>query len=147
VNAIPSEAWMEVDLRSADAEALAVLGAKIQAAVDAGVAEENRRWKSTLRVTVTKELVGDRPAGSIAPTTPIVRTVQAAGQALLGVNVPLSEGSTDANLPLSLNIPAVTIGGGGEGDDAHATSESFNTADSWKGTQNAVLVTIALSQR
>ena len=47
VNAIPSEAWMEVDMRSAEPAALAALDAKIQAAADAGVAEENRRWKST----------------------------------------------------------------------------------------------------
>jgi tripeptide aminopeptidase len=147
VNAIPSESWMEVDVRSADPEALAAVDAKIQAAVDGGVVEENRRWKSSARVTVTKELVGDRPAGSISASAPIVQTVQAAGQALLGTNIPLSEGSTDANLPLSLNIPAVTIGGGGDGEDAHATTESFNATDSWKGTQNAVLVTIALAQK
>jgi di/tripeptidase len=138
---------MEIDVRSSDPEALAAVDSRIQAAVDAGVAEENRRWSSTARVTATKELVGDRPAGSLAPNSAIVQTVQAVGQALLGTSIPLSEGSTDANLPLSLNIPAVAIGGGGEGDDVHATTESFNTADSWKGTQNAVLVTIALAQK
>ena len=147
VNAIPAEAWMEIDVRSADPEALAAVDARIQAAVDAGVAEENRRWSSTARVTATKELVGDRPAGSLTLNSAIVQTVQAVGHALLGTSIPLSEGSTDANLPLSLNIPAVAIGGGGEGADVHATSESFETADSWKGTQNAVLVTIALAQK
>ena len=101
----------------------------------------------TVRSDDTWHLSGDRPAGSLAPNSAIVQTVQAVGQALLGTSIPLSEGSTDANLPLSLNIPAVAIGGGGEGDDVHATTESFNTADSWKGTQNAVLVTIALAQK
>jgi hypothetical protein len=47
---------------------------------------------------------------------------------------------------MSLNIPAVTIGGGGDGDDAHVAAESFNAEDSWKGTVNAVLVTIALAR-
>jgi acetylornithine deacetylase/succinyl-diaminopimelate desuccinylase-like protein len=145
VNAIPAEAWMEVDIRSSDPASLAAVDAKIQAAVEGGAAEENRRARSGARVTIAKELLGDRPAGSIPVTAPIVETTQAAGQALLGVNIPLSEGSTDANLPLSLNIPAVTIGGGGEGSDAHAQTESFTAGDSWKGTQNAILVTIALA--
>jgi acetylornithine deacetylase/succinyl-diaminopimelate desuccinylase-like protein len=147
VNAIPAEAWMEVDLRSSDPSTLASLDARIQAAVDAGVAEENRRWKSEGKISVTKELVGDRPAGSISTGSPIVQTVQAAARAVLGVAVPFSEGSTDANFPLSLNIPAVAIGGGGDGDDAHVTAESFNAEDSWKGTVNAVLVTVALAQK
>jgi tripeptide aminopeptidase len=147
VNSIPAEAWMEVDLRSSDPSTLAVLDAKVQAAVDAGVVEENRRWKSAGKITVTKELVGDRPAGSISITSPIVQTVQAAGRAVLGTPVPFSEGSTDANFPISLNIPAVAIGGGGDGNDAHVLGESFNAEDSWKGTVNAVLITIALAQK
>ncbi len=57
---------MEVDMRSSDPAALAALDAQIQAAVDAGVADENRRWKSKARITVTRELVGDRPAGTVA---------------------------------------------------------------------------------
>lgn len=146
VNAIPSEAWMEVDMRSSDAAQLAAVDAKVQAAIDAAVAEENRRWKSTSRVTVTRELVGDRPAGTLPPTAPIVQAVQAVGQALFGTPTMLGEGSTDANLPLSLNIPAVAIGGGGDGADAHATTESWTATDSWKGTQNAVLVTVVLAQ-
>jgi hypothetical protein len=47
---------------------------------------------------------------------------------------------------MSLHIPAITIGGGGRGVDAHALTEAFDTTDSWKGTENAVLLTIALAQ-
>jgi tripeptide aminopeptidase len=97
-------------------------------------------------VTVKKELVGDRPAGSTPDGSPIVRTAQAVGQAL-GVALALAEGSTDANIPMSMKIPAITIGAGGRGSDAHALTESFDTADSWKGTQNAVLLAIALAQK
>lgn len=153
VNAVPSEAWLEIDLRSESAASLAALDDKVQAALEAAAADENRRasahagGRATARVIVTKELVGDRPAGSISPSSPIVRTVQAVSQALFGTGVPLSRGSTDANLPISLNIPAVTIGGGGEGSDAHAVTEIFDSAESWKGTENALLVTIALAQR
>jgi hypothetical protein len=47
---------------------------------------------------------------------------------------------------MSLKIPAITIGGGGRSFDSHAPSEAFDATDSWKGTQNAVLLTIALAQ-
>ena len=64
----------------------------------------------------------------------------------LGFPVTLDEGSTDANFPMSLGIPAITIDGGGRGRGAHALDESFDTTDSWMGTQRALLLTIALAQ-
>lgn len=146
VNAIPAEAWMELDLRSADAAQLAELDGKVQGIIDAALAEENRRWRSGARLTVTKQLIGDRPAGTLPASAPIVQTVQAVARAVLGTSVPLSEGSSDANLPLSLGIPAVTIGGGGQGEDAHAPTEWWDPTDSWKGTQNALLVAVALAK-
>ena len=145
VNAIPFEAWMEVDLRSSAPAALKALDAELHRAVDEAVVEENRRWGRPGMVTVEKTLVGDRPAGALADTAPIVQAVRDAGRAL-GLTVPLSEGSTDANLPISLGIPAVTIGGGGDGNDAHALTESFDTTDAWRGAQHALLVTITLAR-
>jgi acetylornithine deacetylase/succinyl-diaminopimelate desuccinylase-like protein len=143
VNAIPSEAWMEVDLRSSDASALASLDARIQAAIEAAVAEENARWGRAGVVTVTRDLVGDRPAGTAESA--MVQTAVEAAKAL-GLTAPLSEGSTDANLPISLGIPAVTIGGGGSGSNAHTVDESFETAEAWKGTQHALLITVGLAR-
>jgi tripeptide aminopeptidase len=145
VNAIAFDAWMEVDMRSPDPLALATLDARFQKAVDAAVAEENTRWGRPGVITVVKELVGDRPAGSVSEGAPIVQTALAVGR-VLNLRVGLGEGSTDANIPISLNIPAITIGGGGRGADAHALTESFDTTDAWKGTQNALLVTIALAR-
>ena len=77
---------------------------------------------------------------------PIVQTAWSVAAAL-GLSLILSEGSSDANIPLSLKIPAITIGAGGTGVDVHAVTESFDTTDAWKGTQNALLLTIALAQR
>jgi acetylornithine deacetylase/succinyl-diaminopimelate desuccinylase-like protein len=145
VNAIPFEAWMEVDMRSSDPDALASLDAKFHRAVDAAVAEENARWGTRQTVTVVNELVGDRSVGSTPATAPIVQTAQAVAREL-GLDAPLAEGSTDSNDPMSLKIPAITIGGGGRSFDSHAPSEAFDATDSWKGTQNAVLLTIALAQ-
>ena len=92
-----------------------------------------------------KELVGDRPAGSTPVDAPIVQVARAAASAL-GIGVSLGEGSTDANLPISLDIPAITVGAGGRGIGAHSLTESFDTTDSWRGTQNAVLLTLALAR-
>ena len=131
VNAIPSEAWMEVDLRSSDSAALAALDAKLRQAVDRAVVEENARWGRPGVITVVKELVGDRPAGSISQDAPIVATALATARAV-GLPSGISEGSTDANIAMSLNIPAITIGGGGRSMNAHAPNESFDGTDSWK---------------
>ena len=146
VNSIPSEGWMELDMRSSDPVSLAAVDANIQKAIDAAVAEENARWGKPGTITVAKELVGDRPAGSTPESSPIVRSALAAAT-VLGFTANLGEGSTDSNIPMSLKVPSITIGGGGRGRDAHALTESFDTTDAWMGTQHALLLTVALAQR
>jgi di/tripeptidase len=64
----------------------------------------------------------------------------------MGIVENLREGSTDANVPMNMNIPAITIGGGGSGSGVHTLNESFDTKDSWRGTQRAVLLAIALAR-
>ena len=144
VNSIPFEAWMEVDMRSADQASLTSLDAKFHRAVDDAVAAENARWNSRA-LTVDKQVVGNRPAGRAAATSPIVQAAASVTRAL-GFPVTMDEGSTDANYPQSLGIPAITIDGGGRGRGAHALDESFDTTDAWQGTQRALLLTIALAQ-
>jgi tripeptide aminopeptidase len=146
VNSIPFEGWMELDMRSSDPASLAAVDASIQKAIDAAVAEENARWGKAGTITVVKELVGDRPAGSTPESASIVKNGIAVAT-VLGFNANLGEGSTDSNLPMSLKIPAITIGGGGRGREAHALTESYDTTDSWMGTQYALLLTITLAQR
>jgi acetylornithine deacetylase/succinyl-diaminopimelate desuccinylase-like protein len=146
VNSIPFEGWMELDMRSSDTASLAAVDANIQKAIDAGVAEENARWGKPGTITVVKELVGDRPAGSTPESSAIVRTGLAAAT-VLGFNANLGEGSTDSNMPMSLHVPAITIGGGGRGRESHALTESFDMTDAWMGTQHALLLTVALVQR
>ena len=147
VNAIPTDAWMEVDLRSSSPAALRSLETKFQNAIDTAVRDENARGATPNAITVTRELIGDRPAGMTSLRSPIVRTALKAGRALGLTGLRLGEGSTDANIPISLGIPAITIGGGGTGVDAHAPTESFDATDAWQGTQHALLVTIALAQK
>jgi tripeptide aminopeptidase len=144
VNAIPYEAWAEVDMRSADPAALKSLDAKFHKAVDDAVADEHARWGSR-QLTVDKTLVGDRPAGRTQADAPIVIAAVSVTKAL-NLPVSLDEGSTDSNIPINMGIPAVTIDGGGRGRGAHALDESFDTTDSWQGTQRALLLAIALAQ-
>jgi acetylornithine deacetylase/succinyl-diaminopimelate desuccinylase-like protein len=146
VNAIPFEAWMEVDLRSSDAAALASLDSVFLKAIDQALADENSRWSQRGRLTMVKALVGERPAGRTSESAPIVQTVVSVTRAL-GLPIQLGEGSTDSNIPMSLGIPAVTISGGGRGAGAHAPDESFDSTGSWRGTQRALLVTLALIAR
>jgi tripeptide aminopeptidase len=145
INAIPSECWMEIDLRSSDPRALAALDASVLNAVDASVNEENQRSGSRRAITVVKQLVGDRPSGQTAATSPVVQTGLAAARAL-GIAISRMESSTDANVPIQLGIPAITIGAGGRGADAHTVAETFDTTDAWRGTQYVLLLTIALAR-
>jgi tripeptide aminopeptidase len=144
INAIPAEAWMEVDLRSADASQLRSLEQRFRQTIDDAVTQENARWSSQ-QLTVTLDVVGVRPAGRASPNAPIV---QAAASVQRALNLPMSyaEGSTDANYPLSLNIPALTVDTGGTGSGVHTLDEAFNTTDAWKGTQRALLLVLALAQ-
>ena len=144
VNAIPYEAWAEVDMRSADAAALKSLDAKFHKAVDDAVADENARWGSR-QLTADKALVGDRPAGRTPADAPIVVAAVSVTKAL-HFPVSLDEGSTDSNIPMNMGLPAVTIDVGGRGRGAHALDESFDATDSWQGSQRALLLTIALAQ-
>lgn len=145
VNAIPAEAWMEVDLRSSSAEELAALDAKVQRAVESGVRDENSRWRRPGVVTVTRALVGDRPASATSESAPIVQTARAVAREL-GLQPGSGESSSDSNLPMSLGVPAITIGAGGRATDSHSVTEQFDATDAWKGTQNAVLLTVALAR-
>jgi tripeptide aminopeptidase len=145
VNAIPFEAWMEVDMRSADPASLKAVDNKFNAAVKEAVEEENRRWNNRGPVTVAAELVGVRPAGQTPKDSPIVQTAMAVSRAMQIEEV-LHEGSTDSNVPMNLGIPAITISGGGVGTGAHSLNEAFDPRESWRGTERAVLLAVALAR-
>jgi len=145
VNAIPFEAWMEVDMRSADAASLKAVDTKFNNALKEAVAEENERWHNKGTITVAAELVGIRPPGQTPGDSPIVQTAISVSRAL-GLKEVLREGSTDSNVPMNMGIPAITISGGGIGKDAHALTESFDTTDSYIGTQRALLLAVALAR-
>ena len=145
VNSIPFEAWMEIDLRSIDSAALTALDANLHRALDTAVAEEHERWGRRKVLEVDRALVGNRPAGRGSESAPIVQAAVAATRAVK-LTVSLEEGSTDANYPISLGIPAVTIDGGGTGTGAHSLGETFETTNSWAGTARALILSLALAR-
>jgi acetylornithine deacetylase/succinyl-diaminopimelate desuccinylase-like protein len=145
VNAIPTNCWMEVDLRSSSSSALAALDTEFRKAVDDGVRDENTRWSRTGSVSAKVELIGDRTAGRTPETAPIVRTALSAARAL-GLTMPLLESSTDASVAVARGIPAIAIGAGGRGMQQHTTAETFDATDAWRGTQYAVLLVVALAR-
>jgi tripeptide aminopeptidase len=149
VNSIAGDADMEVDMRSESLENLDTAEVRIKRAIDAGVAAENARWPgSKAKITVKYDTIGIRPIGAKIQTeeSPIVRTALDAAKALGEARPQTGASSTDSNLPMSLGIPAITIGGGGTGSGAHSLDEKFeDTPDGYKGPQWALLIVAALA--
>lgn len=145
VNAIAAEARMAVDMRSNSTEELLKLEEKLLGLVKQAVVEENARW-NTDKMTVEIKLIGDRPAGIVEMDSPIVQATQRAVFAITrGKRATFAGASTDSNIAMSLGIPAVTIGGGGEGGNWHSRNEWYKPVDAWMGPQNALLTVLMLA--
>lgn len=143
VNSIARVAWMEVDLRSEGTAELARIDADLKLAVEAALEEENAFWSSDQRLTVEIQPIGARPVGKQQPHAPIVETALAANSAL-GIESTLISGSTDADIPVALGIPAIGLGGGGRWLGMHSLEESFDTTDSYLGTQRALVISLSI---
>jgi len=146
VNSISASASMDVDLRSESPAALDSLTSRFRAAVDGALAAENARWPaSATRLTVDVEDVGLRPAGGQPDSAPIVQTALAAARSL-GFTSKTGASSTDANIPMSLGLPAITIDGGGTSEGAHSLGEWYDDGTTgFLGPQWALLILMALA--
>jgi tripeptide aminopeptidase len=145
VNAIAAEARMAVDMRSNSEEELLKLEARLLELVKEAVADENARWKSD-KMSVEAKLIGDRPAGIVPMDSPIVQATQRTVAAVTkGPRPTFAGSSTDSNIAMSLGIPAVTIGGGGEGGNWHSRNEWYKPTNAWYGPQNALLTVLMLT--
>jgi acetylornithine deacetylase/succinyl-diaminopimelate desuccinylase-like protein len=144
VNAIAAEAVMELDLRSVGTPQLLDVEKAALTAIKDAAAEENARWGSD-GISVDIESVGDRPGGS-QPTDSLI--IQAAILAVraVGLEPVLAEpSSTDSNIPISLGIPAMTVGRGGANGDVHSIDEWFDPTDAYLGPQKNLLTLLALA--
>jgi len=123
VNSIPFEVSMDVDIRSESCAELKKVDGEFLKIVQDAVAEENRtRSTKEGSITADPKVIGERPCGETAMTAPIVRTAAAAISAF-GLTPAYFVSSTDANIPMSLGIPAITIGRGGPGGRTHSLDE------------------------
>lgn len=142
INSIPFESWAEVDIRSGDPEKIAAIDAALQQAVAQALTDENSNRRKGEELTVAVELAGDRPAAKGNQDSPLVQRAMAA-LTVLGIKPQLSISSTDANLPLSLGIPAVTMSRGGISGDAHSPAEWWQDKDAHLGAQAGLLTLLA----
>lgn len=143
VNAIPAEGWLEVDLRSTSGAVLERFDAELRAlARAAGDDENSRRATGTPPLSVTVDVIGDRPCGETDARHPLVLAAMQATR-LIGREPELTSASTDANVPISLGIPAIALGAGGRGGEAHTTGEWFDNTDGTLGIARALTVVAA----
>ena len=145
VNSIAADAQMLIDMRSNSQEELLKTEAKILPLIQDAVDEENARWKSDKPVTAEIRLVGDRPAGSQSPDHIIVQSAWLATQAIGEQPELTAASSTNANLPISIGVPAVTIGGGGVDGRNHSPDEWFDPANAWLGPQKIFVTILGLA--
>jgi len=146
MTAIAEKCILQVDLRSDDAGVLKEMDETVQNFVKVAIIEENKRATDTgIPVTVKTTKIGNRPAGSQPDDSPIVK-IAAMATAELGFTPILLEGasSTDANLPISLGIPALCLGAGGHSENAHSLNEWFDPTNAHFGPQRVLLVILAL---
>ncbi len=148
VNSIPESATASIDFRSTSAEQLLRLEVALRRAAEDAVEESNAlaaaaAAKSRGRLTLEIAKIGDRPAGALPADSPLLEALRAVDRHLT-LKTDLRLGSTDANLPLSLGIPALSLGAGGEGGGAHTQAEWFSAKDRDIGLKRVLLLTLAM---
>jgi acetylornithine deacetylase/succinyl-diaminopimelate desuccinylase-like protein len=143
VNAIPAEAWLEVDIRSEAAATLAEMEAMVRNAVEDAFALSNAaRKRATPALQLDIRVIGDRPTGEASIHTAVVRAARAATR-YLGDAPELVASSTDANIPIALGIPAIAIGVGGESGGTHTVEEWYANTAGPDGIERALLIVLA----
>ena len=142
INSIPFESWAEIDMRSGDQAKLDDIDAVLQSAVQEALAEENAARLEGPELTVDIERVGTRPAARNESNGDLVETA-AAVMRQFGLEPDLRNSSTDANLPISLGIPAVTMSRGGVSKNSHSPDESWRNDKGYLGIQIGLITLLA----
>ena len=147
VNTIPENATAAVEFRSTDVRQLVSLEVALHRAVEDAVESSNAvtstKEKPSNRLNFRIEKIGDRPAAELPSDSPLLETLRAVDRHLR-LHTDLRLGSTDANIPLSLGIPAVSLGAGGEGGGAHTRAEWYSAKNRELGLKRILLLTLAM---
>ncbi|HET9452901.1 MAG TPA: M20/M25/M40 family metallo-hydrolase [Gemmatimonadaceae bacterium] len=149
VNSIAFEASMDIDMRSESADALRVIDGQVRRAIQSALDAENERWPGQraerARLSVVIDTIGIRPTGAQSDSARIVQVAVQAGRAL-GFTPATGASSTDANLPISLGVPGISIDGGGRASGAHSLAEWYEDGPAgWLGPQWAALIVAMLA--
>jgi acetylornithine deacetylase/succinyl-diaminopimelate desuccinylase-like protein len=147
VNSIPDAIWLEVDMRSESKEELSKLDGVFLRIVKSAVDQENAaRSTRSGKVSADLKLIGERPTGATSEQAEIVQMTAAAVRAA-GYAPILGASSTDSNVPISLGVPAVTIGAGGDGGRAHSVDEWIDVSkpESLKGMSVGLSALLAMA--
>src|SRR6266571_1486532 len=146
VNSVPYEAKIKVDIRSENEEELRRLEAALRDSIAAGVRDEMEpprdRSKGALEWKV--ELLGSRPGGELSPDSPLLAALRTADE-FIGNQSRTERSSTDANIPLSLGIDAISIGAGGTGGGAHSLQEWYDAGGREAGLKRALLTVLGIA--
>ena len=146
VNSVPHEARIKVDIRSENEQELARLESALRESIAAGVRDEmdppRDRSKGSLAWKV--ELLGSRPGGELSKDSPLLAALRAADE-FIGNQSRMERSSTDANIPLSLGIDAISIGAGGTGGGAHSLQEWYDAVGREVGLKRALLTILGIS--
>jgi di/tripeptidase len=130
---------MDVDLRSVSAEELLKLDAFFRRATREAAGEENAARSVGPPLELRVDLIGERPGGETPAEAPLVKITWEATKAL-GAIPTTDQASTDSNIPMSLNIPAVTLGAGGTAGNAHSLHEWYDPRGRHIGLKRGLLV-------
>ncbi|MGP8270977.1 MAG: M20/M25/M40 family metallo-hydrolase [Terracidiphilus sp.] len=148
VNSIPECAQASIDFRSTSSEQLTRLEVALHRAVEDSVQRTNAVVKlgaalsrGVLSFTIAK--IGDRPAAQLPGDSPLFDALRAVDRHL-GLRSDFRLGSTDANIPLSLGVPALSLGAGGDGGGAHTQAEWYSAKDREVGLRRVLLLTLAM---
>ncbi len=149
VNAIPSRASIKVDLRSESDVELGTLAAALEAAIQAGVDEEmaaarERGVPVADGLAIETKVMGIRPGGELPEDSPLLAALYAA-DAYLANRSRIERASTDANLPLSLGIPAIALGAGGRSGGSHSLGEWYDPTGRKIGLQRILLTVLQVA--
>tara|TARA_R110000796_G_scaffold159169_3_gene275828 strand:+ start:89104 stop:90411 length:1308 start_codon:yes stop_codon:yes gene_type:complete len=142
VNSIPFESWMEVDMRSVSPDRLNQIDKIFKDAMNRALVDYNNSGIKGEKLTLVLEQIGDRPSGELATSLALVQRSMAATE-YFGEEPSLTRGSTNSNIPISLGIPAVTLGRGGLGSDGHSLTEWWLNKNGADAIKLALLVTVA----
>lgn len=143
VNSIPDAAWLEVDTRSTSMSILDELERAVRRVAHAAMDDENgKRALGTRPLRVAIESIGARPCGETPAEHALVRAAMQATE-LVGRQPDLALASTDANVPIAAGIPAIAIGAGGRGGDAHTHVEWFDNIHGTLGVARALTIVMS----